>query len=153
MAEAMVISADRQSATHRVSSSGLQLLETLPDCGALNGAWRRVIRGDFVPELRVPDLDRASTLENLAARWLGCMRHWGVADDGEDFLIGLPGSPPEVALVKMACEVDLSPLGLCPGEPEFVASNLDRTVAVGVTAEEREFWIVRVDWDGAPANL
>ncbi|GAA2220433.1 hypothetical protein GCM10010413_09520 [Promicromonospora sukumoe] len=149
----MTASADRQSVTHRVSSSGLELLEILPDSGALNGAWRRVIRGDVVPDLRVPDVDRASTLENLAARWLECMRRWGVADEGENFLIGLPGSPPEVALATMTGEVDLSPLGLCPGEPEFVASNLDRTVAVGVTAEEREFWIVRVDWDGAPASL
>lgn len=139
--------------TRRVSAAGLELLEILPDGGALNGAWRRVIRGDVVPDLRVPDVDRASTLENLAARWLECMRRWGVADEGEKFLIGLPGSPPEVALAKMTGEVDLSPLGLCPGEPEFVASNLDRTVAIGVTVEEREFWIVRVDWDGAPVSL
>ncbi|MFD7023414.1 hypothetical protein [Promicromonospora sukumoe] len=148
-----VLDGDLQSARHRVSASGLQLLEILPDGGALNGAWRRVIRGDVVPDLRVPDIDRASALENLAARWLGCMRRWGVADEGENFLIGLPGSRPEVALVKMTGKVDLSPLGLSPREPEFVASNLDRTVAVGVTAEEREFWIVRVAWDGAPASL
>jgi hypothetical protein len=105
-----------------------------------------------VPDLRVPDVDRVSALENLAARWLECMRLWGVADEGESFLIGLPGSPPEVALVKMGGEVDLSPLGSYPGEPEFVASNLDRSVAVGVTVEEREFWIVRVDLDGAEAS-
>ena len=73
------------------------------------------------------------------------MRQWDVADAGEQFLISLPGSPPEVAVVSMASSVDLSPLGYYYGEPEFVVSNLDRSVAIGVTVEEREFWLIKVD--------
>jgi hypothetical protein len=129
----------------RVKSSGLQLLEVVSDESVLDVVWSRIIGGDVVPEIRIPDVNRANTLEVLAARWVERMKVWGVAEEGENFLIGLPGSPPEVALVKMAVEIDLSSLGLYPGEPEFVACNLDRSVAVGVTVEEREFWIVRVD--------
>jgi hypothetical protein len=108
--------------------------------------WRMFIAGSAVPTLRVPDDDPDP--HAVEAAWVHITAATGLFDTSGEFLLSVGGegtSRLPWIRVRTAPDAQILALGLTYGVPEFVATSIDRSVAIGVTSEEDETWILVAD--------
>jgi hypothetical protein len=124
---------------------GLTVLGEAGTAEDVRAVWRSFTSVGAVPIVRVPDDTDGSSLDALELAWNTVARtHCVIADAGE-FLLSVsgPGTHDRPwTRVRAAGAVKVRELGHYSDEPEFVASDIARSVTIAVTTEEHEFWIL-----------
>jgi hypothetical protein len=112
-------------------------------------AWRLIIGGDVVPDVRIADVEDDAHLDGVESAWERIAESAVLFGGDGEFLISVSGVgsvDAPWALVRRGPRMRLAHvLAPYPGEPEFVAMSVDGRRVCGVTTEEYDVWIVQAD--------
>lgn len=133
--------------------AGLAVLGQEGTSDEVRAVWRYFASVSAVPAVRISDSDDDPLA--LERSWAWVMTTTELVSPSGEFLLSVsaPGSFDLPWLrVRSDDEVRVRQLGLYDGEPDFVATDLDRTVAVAVTSEEDETWVLVASGDSMPTG-
>ena len=105
--------------------------------------WHPFWLGSAVPTVRVPDDDQA--MAEVARSFTALADELGLMDAGGEFLIAVATGSGRLGpwiRVRASGPLQVESLGEHPGSPEFLATSIDRSVAIAVDTEEGDFWIL-----------
>lgn len=129
----------------KAARAGLAVLGESGTAEDVRVVWRSFVSVTAVPSVRVPDDEGPGSLDALEGAWNTAARTHGVISDDGEFLLSVSGpgthDKPWVQ-VRANGAVKVRELGNYVNQPEFVASDLARSVTIAVTTEEYEFWIL-----------
>jgi hypothetical protein len=129
----------------KAARAGLTVLGETGTVEDVREVWRSSVSVSAVPSVRVPDDQETLSLDALESAWNTTARTHGVISDTGEFLLSVsgPGTHDRPwTRVRAEGAVKVQELGHNRDEPEFVASDLARSVTMAVTTEEYEFWIL-----------
>lgn len=125
--------------------SGLTRLGQLGTSEDVQSAWKAFSSVQAEPVVRISDSLEELSLVMLEHTWGAMVAELGVISDQGEFLLTVGGEGTS-GMPWFHVRTDDGPtirdLGMYPGEPEFIASSLDRSVSIAVSTEESEFWIL-----------
>lgn len=125
--------------------AGLTLLGEAGTAEDVRSVWRMHASASAEPSVRISDELGEVSGAVLDQAWMVVARQTGVISDDGEFLLSVSGvgafDRPWLH-VRADGIPSVRELGPNPGEPEFVASSLDRSVTVAVSTEEYEVWIL-----------
>lgn len=111
----------------------------------VQAAWKAFSSVGAEPVVRISDALDAVSLATLDHTWRSMADQLGVISDAGEFLLTVSG---EGAFdlpwfrVRTGTVAHVRDLGMYAGEPDFIASDLERSVSIAVSTEESEFWIL-----------
>lgn len=122
--------------------AGLTVLGEVGETEDARSVWRGFLTGGPVPFLRVPESE--NDLVELEDAWSGLADRYDLATASGEFLLSI--SSPENAQhawmhVRASRPFDVTDLGSYPFSPSFVASDLQRSVAIGVLTDESGYLV------------
>jgi hypothetical protein len=113
----------------------------------VQSAWKMFSSLGTEPFARISDALGEVSLSTLEQTWSALATELGVISSTGEFLLTVSGER-TFGLpwfhVRTAGRLGIGDLGTYPGEPEFIASSLDRSVSIAVSTEEADFWILVV---------
>ena len=139
---------ERSHNAETLARAGLTLLGEAGTAEDAQSAWRVFVSMDAEPSVRISDELGEISGAVLDQVWSVVARQTGVISDDGEFLLSVSGvgaAQRPWLHVRADGIPSVRELGPNPGEPEFVASSLDRSATVGVTTEEYEIWILVAD--------
>jgi hypothetical protein len=111
----------------------------------VQSAWVTFASVNAEPFVRISDALEEVSLSTLEQTWSALAAELGVLSGSGEFLLTV-GSKGTFGLswfrVRAAGRLAIRDLGMYPGEPDFIASSLDRSVTIAVSTEESDFWIL-----------
>jgi hypothetical protein len=111
----------------------------------VQSAWKPFVSVNAVPFVRISDALEEISLSTLEQTWRALAAELGIISNSGEFLLSVGGQG-TLGLpwfrVRTTGRLTIRDLGMSPGEPEFIASSLDRSVSIGVSTEESDFWIL-----------
>jgi hypothetical protein len=125
--------------------AGLEVIGQQGTAEDARSVWKAIISGAAVPIDRIPetdDYDHDAAL--LEAAWDQIALEHGLVSHSGEFLLSVEGDGDALGAWTRVCRrraIAIRELGQNPGIVEFVASDLARTVSVGVTTEEDDYQI------------
>lgn len=126
-----------------VRRAGFEVLGTEGTVEEVRDVWRTFSSGSAVPTVRIADENPDSSAVETA--WTRVVESTGLLSSTGEFLLSVSATGShDAAWLRVRAGADARVLDLGPydGEPDFVATNMGRTVSVGVTSEEDETWIL-----------
>ncbi|PJI93542.1 hypothetical protein [Luteimicrobium subarcticum] len=123
--------------------SGLTVTGSYGSAEDVWSVWRAFVVVSAIPARRIPDTDDGTEMRRLQEAWLDSARTAGVVSSTGEFLLSVQSSTAigPWTRVRLGVDFDISGLGLTWAVPEFVASDVDRTVSIGVSTEEDDYQI------------
>ena len=128
-----------------IDGSGLVRLGYVGTVEDVQSAWKAFSSVGAEPVVQVSDVLEEVSLATLDHTWRTMADQLGIISDAGEFLLTVSG---EGAFdlpwfrVRAGTVVLVRDLGMYAGEPDFIASDLDRSVSIAVSTEESEFWIL-----------
>lgn len=111
----------------------------------VQSAWKTFSSVSTEPFVRISDALEEVSLSTLEQTWSALAAELGIISSTGEFLLTVSGEG-TFGLpwfhVRTAGRLAIRDLGMYPGEPEFIASSLDRSVSIAVSTEESDFWIL-----------
>lgn len=128
-----------------IGQAGLTWLGESGAAEDVQSAWKAFSSVQAEPVVRISDSLEELSLVALERTWGAMAAELGVISDQGEFLLTV-GSEGTFGMpwfhVRTGGGPIIRDLGMYPGEPEFIASSLDRSVSIAVSTEESEFWIL-----------
>jgi hypothetical protein len=128
-----------------IDGSGLTRLGQAGTAEDVQSAWKSFSSVRAEPVVRISDSLEEVSLALLNQTWRAMADRLGLVSSEGEFLLTVSGEG-TFGLSWFHVRVDegvaVSDLGQYPGEPDFIASSLDRSVNIAVSTEESEFWIL-----------
>lgn len=128
-----------------IDGSGLTRLGQAGTAEDVQSAWNSFSSVRAEPVVRISDSLEEVSLALLDQTWRAMADRLGLVSSEGEFLLTVSGegtfSLPWFH-VRADEGVAVSDLGTYPGEPDFIASSLDRSVSIAVSTEESDFWIL-----------
>jgi hypothetical protein len=111
----------------------------------VQSAWKTFSSVSTEPFVRISDALEEVSLSTLEQTWSALAAELGIISSAGEFLLTVSGEG-TFGLpwfhVRTAGRLAIRDLGMYPGEPEFIASRLDRSASIAVSTEESDFWIL-----------
>ncbi|MFE5339615.1 hypothetical protein ACFQ80_05315 [Isoptericola sp. NPDC056578] len=126
-----------------VRRAGFEALGTEGTVEEVRAVWRAFSSVSAVPTVRIADGDPDPSAVETA--WARVVDTTGLVSSSGEFLLSVSATGThDAAWLRVQAGADARVLDLGPrdGEPDFVATNVGRTVSVAVTSEEDETWIL-----------
>lgn len=133
------------SITEIIDESGLARLGHAGTMEDVQSAWKTFSSVRAEPIVRISDSLEEVSLATLEHTWRSMADQLGVLSSSREFLLTVSGEGAfDLPWFRVRAEAGMAvrDLGMYPGEPDFVASSLDRSVSIAVSTEESEFWIL-----------
>jgi hypothetical protein len=128
-----------------IERAGLTRLGQFGTPEDVQSAWRPFVSVNAEPFVRISDVLGEISLSTLEQTWSALAIELGIISSSGEFLLTVGGEG-TLGLpwfrVRTTGRLTVRDLGMYPGEPEFIASSLDRSVSIGVSTEESDFWIL-----------
>lgn len=126
------------------SEAGLEVIGETGTADDALSVWRAFNRASVTPTVRISDLDADdAVLDTLDRTWEETSRRQGLMSPTGEFLMSVGGTTVTPWLrVRWRDNARVHLLSTVFGAPEFITSDLGRTVSMGVSTEEDEYWIL-----------
>lgn len=128
-----------------IDGSGLTRLGQAGTAEDVQAAWKSFSSVRAEPVVRISDSLEEVSLALLDQTWRALADRLGLISGEGEFLLTVSGEGTfglPWFRVRADESVAVSDLGTYPGEPDFIASSLDRSVSIAVSTEESDFWIL-----------
>jgi hypothetical protein len=128
-----------------IDRAGLTWLGEFGTPEDVQSAWKTFSSVSAEPLVRISDALEEASLSTLERMWSAVAAELGIISSTGELLLTVSGKG-TFGLpwfhVRTAGRLAIRDLGMYPGEPEFIASRLDRSVSIAVSTEESDFWIL-----------